>query len=66
MGILVDNPAYVVLAQDLASDDCEWQVCTGKWAEHEAFRAARKMLEKDGRWRVNIRVCSPDPIRLQD
>jgi len=49
------NQAYVVLAQDLNSDDAEWTVCSGPDALERAQRTLLKWTRRDGRWVGNIR-----------
>lgn len=53
--------AYVVLAQDLNSDDAEWTVFTGVDALERSKKTLAKWTRRDGRWVGNIRPTS-DPI----
>lgn len=54
------HQAYVVLAQDLNSDDAEWSVCTGKDAFERAQWKLSKWVAREGRWVGNIRKVSED------
>jgi hypothetical protein len=49
------NQAYVALAHDLNTDDCEWTVCTGPRALEQAQRQLAKWLGRDGKWVGNVR-----------
>lgn len=60
-----DMSAYVVLAQDLESDACEWQVHTGPDAEERAHAHAERWLKRhatQGRWIAYVRVCGAKPV----
>ena len=56
------NQAYVVLAQNLDSDECEWTVETGPDALERAERTLAKWTGRDGRWVGNIRPTA-EPVR---
>lgn len=53
--------AYVVLAQNLDSDDAEWTVCTGQDALERAKTTLAKWVRREGRWVGNIRPTA-DPV----
>lgn len=55
------NQAYVVLAQNLDTDECEWTVCTGTHALGRAKATLQKWTRREGRWVGNIRPTS-DPV----
>jgi len=55
------NQSYVVLAQDLNSDDAEWSVFTGPDALERAKKTLAKWTRREGRWVGNIRPTS-EPI----
>lgn len=57
--------AYVVLAQDLDSDDCEWTVHTGRTAYIQACATARRWVQKQGRWVAQIRDCNSKPEHFE-
>lgn len=57
--------AYVVLAQNLDSDACEWQVHTGPHAEQRAHAHAEKWIARNGgRWIAQVRVCNARPDKM--
>lgn len=58
------NQAYVVLAQDLNSDDAEWTVCTGPDALERAKKTLSKWTRREGRWVGNIRPTSEPVIKI--
>lgn len=58
------NQSYVVLAQDLNSDDCEWIVETGPDALERAEQHLAKWTRREGRWVGNIRPTSEPVIKV--
>lgn len=58
------NQSYVVLAQNLDSDEAEWTVCTGVDALERAKKTLAKWGRRDGRWVGNIRPTDQPVIMI--
>ena len=59
------NQAYVVLAQDLNSDDAEWTVCSGPHALGRAKATLETWIRREGRWVGNIRPTTEPILTLK-
>lgn len=53
-----EHQSYIILAQDLDSDQCEWMVETGANARDRAKQQLARWIKRDGRWVGHIREVS--------